>query len=147
MMVMQMLQVFHDEKERSQAKAKLVEGALGETAASGVCPPTRDIVKRRFARTRKAQSFMPFKVRQVVDEILSGKHIPGEQPPPQVPKQQGLVPGQPKKKGGKKAAALAASTASVPEEAQPKAAEFTIETVVEEVVDFQDCMVDDTHPG
>ena len=143
-----MLQVFRDEKERSQAKAKFVEGALGETASSGICPPTRDIVRRRFARTHQAQSFMPFKVRQVVDEILSGKHIPGEQPPPQVPKQ-GLIQGQPKKKGGKKAAALAtSSTATASEEAsQPKAAEFTIETVVEEVVDFQDWMVDDTHPG
>ena len=146
-----MLQVFRNEKERNQVKAKFVDGALGETAPSGLCPPTRDIVKRRFARTHKTQSFMPFKVRQVVDEILSGKHIPGEQSPQTTAQQ-----GQPKKKGGKKGAALAAfaaaaasASASAPAQAevQPKAAEFSVQTVVEEVVDFQDWMVDDTHPG
>jgi len=74
-----MLQVFRDEREKEQSKSRIVRTVHGECSSSGLCPPTRDIVKRRYERTHQPQSFLPFKVRQVVDEILSGAHIPTEQ--------------------------------------------------------------------
>ena len=126
-----MMQVFRDERERDQAKARMARGVNEETALSGICPPTRDIVKRRYERTRQTQSFLPFRVRQVVDEISSGAHIPGEQP-----SQQKLTAKQ-----SKQIAAANAAAATSQEKT-----EFSIQTVIEEVVDFQDWMVDDAHP-
>lgn len=68
----QMLQVFHTSEEKEVVRNKIHKHALyGEYMPSGLTPPTIDIVKRKFELTRKNDhsAFLPYRIRQVHDDI------------------------------------------------------------------------------
>jgi len=68
----QMLQVFHTTEEKEAARNKIHKHVLyGEYMPSGLTPPTIDIVKRKFELTRKNDHsvFLPYRIRQVHDDI------------------------------------------------------------------------------
>lgn len=68
----QMLQVFHTNEEKDVMRNKIHKHTLyGEYMPSGLTPPTIDIVKRKFELTRKNDhsAFLPYRIRQVHDDI------------------------------------------------------------------------------
>lgn len=68
----QMLQVFRTNEEKEVVRNKIHKHALyGEYMPSGLTPPTIDIVKRKFELTRKNDhsAFLPYRIRQVHDDI------------------------------------------------------------------------------
>lgn len=117
----QVLHVFHSEKERESHKARICKTTYGDYNPHGLTPPTQDIVERRFDLTRKdTTEYMPYKIRQVVEEISLGKHAPWEQQMKE------------NEKGGRKA-----DNAPPPQAVE----DYTIETVEEEVVSFEEWML------
>jgi hypothetical protein len=97
--------VFETEEERKAASAHLTvssSSATGTAAssvvpppgdsssdymASGLTPPTTDIVKRRFELTRSFKNFLPYRIRQVTEEIntFGSTSVLVNVPPPSVP--------------------------------------------------------------
>lgn len=67
----QVLQVFDTADEREIARNKICKTLHGDYMPSGVTPPTADIVKRRFELTRKNDTFLPYRIRAVIEEINS----------------------------------------------------------------------------
>lgn len=63
------LQVFDTAEEREVARNKICKTLHGDYMPSGVTPPTADIVKRRFELTRKNETFLPYRIRAVIEEI------------------------------------------------------------------------------
>jgi hypothetical protein len=61
--------VFKTEKERDKAEASIVKTINGEYFPDGLTFPTKDIVKRKFELTRKAEPYPVHRVRTVMDEI------------------------------------------------------------------------------
>lgn len=133
----QMLQVFENEMEKEATRAQITKTIYGEYYNSGLTPPTHQIVKRRFELTRKSDSFLPYKVREVIDEINQGD--PWHYPDTYVSNQTAIssniqnLDGLIRKKE---------TTDNNPDDVQNKA----IIEVVEEVVDFEDWMVDEQAP-
>lgn len=80
-----MLQVFDTPEEREAARNKICKTLHGDYMPSGVTPPTADIVKRRFELTRKSETFLPYRIRAVIEEINSfgsgtGRMVPAHAP-------------------------------------------------------------------
>ena len=117
---LQMLQVFDSEEERGAVKSKICKTVNGDYMPSGVTPPTFDIVKRRFELTRKNDSYLPYRIRQVIEEINSfGNAVHST-----------FVPSH---HHNGEVSANSNSNAAV---------EVVSETVVEEVVEFEEWMMD-----
>lgn len=65
----QVLHVFNNEKEKLIAYSKLCKSPHGDSFPHGLTPPTYDIVHRRFESTRPKVSFPPVYVEEVVADI------------------------------------------------------------------------------
>ncbi len=120
-----MLQVFSTAKEREVARAKIVKTVYGDYSPSGITPPTHDVVRRRFELTRSKgdNSYLPYKVKQVCEEIARGVET---------------VVGN---------SAIAPRDAAEAAEEVKTGSEVVLESVEEEVVDFQEWMADPARPG
>jgi hypothetical protein len=95
----------------------------GDYMPGGMTPPTADIVKRRFEQTRKNDgNFLPYRIRAVAQEISSFGHGTG--------RMVSATTGEPVND----TIAASAPAGSV--------LEVVSETVSEEVVDFEEWMVD-----
>uniref|UniRef100_A0A7S3M8N5 TAFII55 protein conserved region domain-containing protein n=1 Tax=Spumella elongata TaxID=89044 RepID=A0A7S3M8N5_9STRA len=113
----QVLQVFETAAERDVMRGQICKTINGDYMPSGLTPPTADIVKRRFELTRKNDSYLPYRIRSVIDEIGHFGNGTGRLVNP--------VTGEP-----------------VQDVQTTTAVEVMSETVVEEVVDFEEWMVD-----
>ena len=72
----QMLQVFGSNAEKEAARSKLTKlncNTNNDYCASGLTPPTANIVRRRFDKTNKVSSiqYFPYHVKEVINEICS----------------------------------------------------------------------------
>ncbi len=124
-----MLQVFNTTKEKEAVRAKIVKTVSGEYNPSGITPPTHDVVRRRFELTRKSgENHLPYKVRQICEEISRGV--------------EGLVNGSHEAARG-----TAAGRSQQQKDGDDAVSEVVLETVCEEVVDFQEWMADPQRPG
>ncbi len=136
-----MLQVFNNTKERDTARLKVVKTMYGDYHSSGITPPTNDVVKRRFELTRKNESYLPYKIKQVceeisqgVDSVVGGGLIFNETP---------SAHANNKTVGGSDAR----RSHDPVDEAAASASAAVLESVVEEVVDFEEWMADPSRPG
>jgi hypothetical protein len=134
-----MLQVFNNVKERDTARLRVVKTLYGDYHSSGITPPTNDVVKRRFELTRKNETYLPYKIKQVceeisqgVDSVVGGGVIFNETPSAHVAAGGG---GETRRSHDPADETSASSSAAV------------LESVVEEVVDFEEWMADPSRPG
>lgn len=116
---MKVLQVFETQQERDAMREKICKTPNGDYMPSGITPPTADIVKRRFEPTRKTDSYLPYRIRSLIKEIGEFGSRPGRLVNP---------------KTGEEVDGDDPQSAS--------AVEVVDETVTEEVVDFEEWMVD-----
>jgi hypothetical protein len=117
----QLLQVFETEEQREAMRASICHTIHGDYMPSGLTPPTADIVKRRFEQTRKNDgNFIPYRIRNVAQEMSSFGNGTGRM----VNATTGEV--------------VADGNANTP----GPVLEVVSETVTEEVVDFEEWMVD-----
>jgi hypothetical protein len=65
----QVLHVFNNEKEKLIAYSKLCKSPHGDSFPHGLTPPTYDIVNRKFESTRPKVAFPPVYVEEVVADI------------------------------------------------------------------------------
>jgi len=65
----QVLQVFETEQERDFMRSQICKTLHGDYMPSGITPPTADIVRRRFEPTRKNETYLPYRIRSVIEEI------------------------------------------------------------------------------
>lgn len=61
--------MFETAAERDLMRGQICKTINGDYMPSGLTPPTADIVKRRFELTRKNDSYLPYRIRSVIDEI------------------------------------------------------------------------------
>ena len=61
--------MFETAAERDIMRGQICKTINGDYMPSGLTPPTADIVKRRFELTRKNDSYLPYRIRSVIDEI------------------------------------------------------------------------------
>lgn len=50
-------------------RSQICKTLHGDYMPSGITPPTADIVRRRFEPTRKNETYLPYRIRSVIDEI------------------------------------------------------------------------------
>lgn len=66
-----MLQVFHTNEERERCYQDLIKNSMGQKCfPSGITPPTIDIIKKKFSKTRREKPQPPDLVTQVETEIM-----------------------------------------------------------------------------
>ena len=137
----QILQVFKKEKERETMKSRICKTPYGDYAPSGITPPTQDIVKRRFEFTRMNEdTFIPYQIRQITDEITSfGSSATASS------ESKALTTTKSKRsKESKKEQQQQDKEKGGGEDSRQE--QRKIERVIEEVVDFEEWMVDPTNP-
>lgn len=119
----QVLQVFSTENEREAARNSTCKTINGDYMPSGLTPPTVDIVKRRFEQTRKNEgNFIPYRIRGIAQEISAFGHGTGT----------GLM----------MHAATGEYITDENTQTLGTGVEVVSETVSEEIVDFEEWMVD-----
>lgn len=67
----QILHVFENDEAREAMKKEIIYTDLGSYFPSGITPPTQNIVKRRFLKSRKGKKKSQEKIERVIDEIES----------------------------------------------------------------------------
>jgi hypothetical protein len=153
----QMLQVFKKEKERDLMKSRICKTSHGDYAPSGLTPPTYDIVKRRFEMTRiNEDTFLPYKIRQVTEEILTlGQQTnPKEEGSGGVGSSSGAggggggggTKGPKMSKKAQKEQAKRDKEAGIHHDENKSENIRKIEKITEEIVDFEEWMVDPSNP-
>jgi hypothetical protein len=116
-----MLHVFRNEKEKESVRSQIISTIYGDYFAHGLAPPTHDIVRRRFELTRRKEKYLPYQIREVTELI------------------QGFGDSSRSVKVDTTDSSSSSATAS-------NGKEVLEEKVVEEVLSFEDWMVDPSNP-
>lgn len=128
----QILQVFRDEHERDDMRQQLVNEPHDLYYPHGLTAPTEDIVRRRFEATQSNENFLIFRYQEVLADVLDFSTRSGGNLIPLTKPQPAAVPigqdGENEKDNG--------------DEKLPY-----YETVIEEVLDYQEYMMDIENPG
>lgn len=128
----QILQVFRDEHEKEEMRQQLVNEPHDLYYPHGLTAPTEDIVRRRFEATYSKENFLIFRYQEVLADVLDFSTRSGGNLIPLTKPQPSAIPvgqdGENEKDNG--------------DEKLPY-----YETVIEEVLDYDEYMMDTDEPG
>lgn len=119
--------VFLTEKERVEAEGKIIDTIYGPYYPDGLSPPTADIVRRRFELSRRNEVYLPYQIRLTLEAIQSSPFSSDTS-----------------EWSGKSVTEAKEGKEKSKDSEREKEALETI--VVEEVVDFEQWMVDPLNP-
>lgn len=128
----QILQVFRDEHEKEEMRQKLVNEPHDLYYPHGLTAPMEDIVRRRFEATQSNENFLIFRYQEVLADVLDfstrsgGNLIPLTKPQPS-------------------AAPVGPDGENEKDNGEDKLPYY--ETVIEEVLDYDEYMMDTENPG